>query len=94
MLIQFDNLLSSEIDFIKIKDAYRKGTVIGIDMYDYVGSTMKRDTAYGQETAATSDYTGSIVKLLLDEMFPIHQENGDIIIGEYLTEESFNRAMA
>ena len=94
MLIQFDNLLSSEIDFIKIKDAYRKGTVIGIDMYDYVGSTMKRDTAYGQETAATSDYTGSIVKLLLDEMFPMHQENGDIIIGEYLTEESFNRAMA
>ena len=94
MLVQFDNLLSSEINFIKIKDAFRKGTSLGVDMYDYVGATMKRDSSYGQETASTSDYTGSIVKLLLDEMFPIHQENGEIINGEFLTEDSFNRAMS
>lgn len=94
MLVQFDNLLSSEINFIKIKDVFRKGTSLGVDMYDYVGATMKRDSSYGQETASTSDYTGSIVKLLLDEMFPIHQENGEIINGEFLTEDSFNRAMS
>lgn len=70
ILKNFDNLLKSHIDIVKINDAYNGSSYISRDMYEYKGPSMKRDASIGKESADANDYTGSIVKLLLDDYFP------------------------
>lgn len=89
----FDTLLKG-LDFVVIKDAYKNSRFIGANMYDYRGPQMKRDASIGKETAEISDYTGSVIKLLLKNCFRrIKKVNGQSKPGAFITEVSFNRAM-
>lgn len=70
ILKNFDNLLNTHIDIVGINKGYKNSPYISRDMYEYKGPSMKRDASIGKESADANDYTGSIVKLLLDDYFP------------------------
>jgi hypothetical protein len=70
ILKNFDSLLKTHVDIVSINKGYDNSPIVDRDMYEYKGPSMKRDASIGKESADANDYTGSIVKLLLDDYFP------------------------
>lgn len=70
ILKNFDNLLKTHVDVVSINRGYDNSSIVSRDMYEYKGPSMKRDASIGKESADANDYTGSIIKLLLDDYFP------------------------
>jgi hypothetical protein len=70
ILKNFDSLIDHHFDIITVADAFKNSAVIGKDMYEYKGPSMKRDASIGKESTDADDYTGSVLKLLLNDYFP------------------------
>lgn len=65
VLKNFDALLESEFkNVIRIKSGYENR--IGIDMYEFEGGKVEYDSSWGDEYADASDYSGSLIKVLLE----------------------------
>ena len=67
LLKNFDSLLSSEFrGLFEIKQKYKNNGRLAEDMYTYTGGTINVTSLYGDEYADASDYSGKLVKIMLD----------------------------
>ena len=75
-LYNFDKLLN-ELGLVKIKDEYLHDDLITSDRYVYVGEKIKYDQRFGKEDADIDEYTSPLVKLLLNELSCVDENNID-----------------
>ena len=82
-LYNFDKLLN-ELGIVKVKDEYLHHDLITPDRYIYVGEKIKYDQRFGKEDADIDDYTSPLIKLLLNELSCVDENNIDtgIKIGD------------
>ena len=67
LLKNFDSLLNSEFrGLFEIKQKYKNNGRLAEDMYTYTGGTINVTSLYGDEYADASDYSGKLVKIMLD----------------------------
>lgn len=67
MLKNFNNILDSEFkNVIGVSKKYKTNGRHSNDMYEFLGGRVEHDTTWGDEFADASDYSGQIVKTLLN----------------------------
>ena len=66
-LKNFDAILESEFkNVIAVNKKFKNSQKVGYDMYDFIGGKVEHDTTWGDEFADASDYSGKLVKILLN----------------------------
>lgn len=79
ILSNFDKLLESEFDWIKVKPAFKKGVAHGRDMYLYSDPKVKHRTSFDSDKmVGTNEQTSNYLKRLLDYIPVVDEEYNPI----------------
>ena len=67
ILKNFNDLVETEFkNVIRVKRKYKDSVESGPNMYEYMGGKVEYDSSWGDEYADASDYSGAVVKQLLE----------------------------